>query len=71
MSSRVPAAGPLYVRAREPLTTHERAKVAARAKWGERRILRLDELDPTTRGIVLAIVEARKNAAAAPPDRAA
>jgi hypothetical protein len=44
----------------------------ARMRWGEfGRILRLDELDPETRGLVEAILRARRNAAerdAAGPD---
>ena len=47
-----------------PLTHAERGRMAMRARWGPPRVLRLDQLDPVTREIVTAIVEARRNAAA-------
>jgi hypothetical protein len=43
----------------------QRGRVGARARWGPARILRLDELDAGTRGIVEAILRARSNAAEA------
>jgi hypothetical protein len=39
--------------------------MAAPKRWGPSRILRLDELDPVTREIVMAILNARANAAKA------
>ena len=52
-------------KAREPMPRAERGRVGARARWGPARILRLDELDAGTRGIVEAILRARSNAAEA------
>ena len=40
-------------------------KAGMRARWGPPRVLRLDALDPVTRDIVTAIVEARRHAAEA------
>ena len=51
-----------------PMTPQERGRLAMRSRWGPQRILRLDELDPVTREIVTAIVDARANATAAKPD---
>jgi hypothetical protein len=50
-------------RTRESLS--EAGRKGMRARWGPQRVLRLDQLDPVTRDIVTAIVEARKNAAEA------
>ena len=45
--------------------------IANRARWGEQRRLRLDELDADTRRLVLALVEqARAKAEAAEADAA-
>lgn len=38
------------------------AKVAARARWGPRRVLRLDQLDPLERRLIEAILTATRNA---------
>ena len=57
-------------RTREPMPRAERSRIAARARWGPPRILRLDELDAGTRGIVEAILAARANAAEAAKPRA-
>ena len=43
-------------------------KAGSARRWGPPRILRLDQLDPVTAGIVRAIVEARKNATDAAAD---
>jgi hypothetical protein len=44
----------------------EAGKRGARKRWGEHgRILRLDELDPSTRDVVNSILTARRNAAEA------
>ena len=40
-------------------------QAAMRKRWGPQRVLRLDQLDPVTREVILSIVEARRNAAAA------
>jgi hypothetical protein len=39
-------------------------KIAARARWGPPRVIRLDTLEPPYRRLILAMVEAAK---AAPP----
>ncbi len=61
--------GPLYVKARDPMTPQEAGRLGARRKWGERRIVRLDALDPAVRAVVVNLVEtaeriAREKAAA-------
>jgi hypothetical protein len=38
------------------------SRAAMRRRWGPQRVLRLDELDPVTREIVLAVLAARENA---------
>ena len=45
--------------------------LGARTRWGPPRILRLDELDSTSREIIAAILTARANAAkaASEPDK--
>lgn len=44
------------------LTYHERAMRAARGRWGEPRIARLDGLDPNVRAAIVALIEADKAA---------
>ncbi len=39
---------------------------AMRSRWGERRWVKLADLDPVTRGIITAILSAQENAKAAP-----
>ena len=51
--------------AREPMPRAERGRLGSRKRWGPPRILRLDQLDPGTRGIVEAVLAARRNAAEA------
>lgn len=41
-------------------------RIGSRARWGPPRTLRLDTLDPVTRGIIVAIMAARENVKAAP-----
>jgi hypothetical protein len=50
--------GPLYVRAREPLSHQERGMLGARARWGDEgpRTVRLDELDPDTARLIRALL---------------
>jgi hypothetical protein len=50
---------------RVPMPRADRGRLGARNRWGPPRVLRYDQLDPVTADIVRAIVEARKNAAAA------
>ena len=37
--------------------------IGARARWGPARVLRLDQLDPVTAGIIRAILDAQASAA--------
>lgn len=37
-------------------------QIGARKRWGERRILRLDQLDPDERRLIQAILTAKRNA---------
>lgn len=50
------------------LTTHERAKVAARARWGDVRVVRLDNLEPSVAAVIRALVAAQKAADEAKAD---
>lgn len=61
--------GPLYVRARDPLTPRERGMLGARSRWGERRIARLDDFDPDERAAILAAIEAKRAAKTARAER--
>lgn len=36
-------------------------RLNARARWGDQRVVRLDELTPESRRLVLALIEAAKN----------
>ncbi len=40
----------------------EAGRRGARRRWGEQRVARLDQLDPTVRLVILALVEADKAA---------
>lgn len=46
-------------------------KQGSAARWGPRRIVRLDTLDPATAGVIRAILRAQENAAARLDDEAA
>ena len=58
-----------------PLTHAERGRIGMRSRWDADaarrglppgpRIVRLDSLDPVTREVIVSILRARKNAAAA------
>jgi hypothetical protein len=41
-------------------------RLGARRRWGPQRILRIDQLDEVTAGIIRCILTARENAKAAP-----
>jgi len=48
----------------QPTPASQRARIAARARWGERRVIRLDTLTPEQRRLVLALVDAAQQKAA-------
>ena len=49
-----------------PTSPQDRGRMGAAKRWGpDGRVVRLDSLDPVTREIVVSILRARKNAAAA------
>ena len=48
---------PLYVKSREPMSHAERGRRGMRARWGEPRHVRLTDLDPALRRVILALVE--------------
>ena len=54
--------GPLRVQVREPMPHTERGRLGALKKWGGRRIVRLDQLDPRVREAVLALIRADEQA---------
>jgi hypothetical protein len=45
-----------------PLSHVERGRLGAAKRWGERRVVRLDRLDPATAAVIRAILRAEDNA---------
>lgn len=48
---------PLDSPAREPMPRAERGRLGARKRWGPPRNLRLDQLNPTQRRLVMALLD--------------
>lgn len=47
---------------RSPMPHAQRGVLGARARWGPRRIMRLDQVSPPVRAAIEAMVEAEENA---------
>src|SRR4051794_17625944 len=59
---------PLYVRAREPMPRSERGRLGARKRWGdEPRTIRLADLTPDQKRLVLALLELGRHDGASSP----
>ena len=64
MSTKAGELSPLYVRTREPMSPAESGLRGARSRWGEPRIVRIDQLDPSVAAAVRALVRADESAKA-------
>jgi hypothetical protein len=51
---------PLYVKTREPLSPAESGLRGARKRWGEPRVVRLDQLDADTARLIRVLIAQRE-----------